>query len=121
MHFCLITEAWHPQVNGVVRTWSNVVRELEAMGHRVRIIHPELFRTVAMPGYAEVRLAGHAGAGDGEVAGRRAFRCVAHRHRGTSGHGGEAVGVCGGACPSPRAITRSFRCTSSVIWASRRG
>lgn len=57
MHFCLISEAWHPQVNGVVRTWSHVKAELEAIGHTVCVIHPGLFRTVAMPGYAEVRLA----------------------------------------------------------------
>jgi len=57
MKLALITEAWHPQVNGVVRTWTNVVRELQEMGHIVEVIHPGLFRTCRAPKYPEIRLA----------------------------------------------------------------
>lgn len=53
----LVTDAWHPQVNGVVTTLTSVVRELEAMGREVKVIHPGLFLTVPMPSYREIKLA----------------------------------------------------------------
>jgi len=53
----LATDAWSPQVNGVVRTWQQTIRELEAMGHSVDVVHPALGRTVAAPRYNEIRLA----------------------------------------------------------------
>lgn len=56
MHIALVTDAWFPQVNGVVRTLSNVVRELEALGHTFEIINPGRFRTVRCPRYPEIRL-----------------------------------------------------------------
>ncbi len=57
MRIALATDAWSPQVNGVVRTWTRVIAELEAVGHEVRVMHPGLFRTVAAPRYPEIRLA----------------------------------------------------------------
>jgi glycosyltransferase involved in cell wall biosynthesis len=57
MKFALVTDAWMPQVNGVVRTWTEVVRQMERKGHRVLVIHPGLFHTVATPKYPEIRLA----------------------------------------------------------------
>jgi glycosyltransferase involved in cell wall biosynthesis len=54
-----ITDAWHPQINGVVRTLSTTGRELEKMGHTVRFIGPDQFRTMSMPGYAEIKMAIH--------------------------------------------------------------
>lgn len=57
MKVLLATDAWRPQVNGVVRTLTEVCRELEGMGHHVFPVHPGLFRSVACPGYAEIRLA----------------------------------------------------------------
>jgi glycosyltransferase involved in cell wall biosynthesis len=53
----IATDAWLPQVNGVVTTLKNTVRELEAMGHYVRLVTPEGFRTVPCPTYPEIRLA----------------------------------------------------------------
>jgi len=53
----IATDAWLPQVNGVVTTLRNTVRELEALGHYVRLITPEGFRTVPCPTYPEIRLA----------------------------------------------------------------
>jgi glycosyltransferase involved in cell wall biosynthesis len=53
----LATDAWSPQVNGVVRTWQQTIRELEAMGHEVDVVHPALGLTVAAPRYREIRLA----------------------------------------------------------------
>jgi glycosyltransferase involved in cell wall biosynthesis len=57
----IATDAWLPQVNGVVTTLRNTMRELEALGHCVRLVTPEGFRTVACPTYPEIRLAVGAG------------------------------------------------------------
>lgn len=53
----LVTDAWRPQVNGVVTTLSRVVEALETLGHAVRLVTPEGFRTVGLPSYPEIRLA----------------------------------------------------------------
>lgn len=57
MKIALITDAWQPQVNGVVTTLVELVRELESAGHRVEVIHPSLFKTRPCPGYAGIDLA----------------------------------------------------------------
>lgn len=57
MRLLLATDAWEPQVNGVVRTLRETVRRLPALGFDVRLATPGDFLTVAMPGYAEIRLA----------------------------------------------------------------
>lgn len=56
MKIALVTDAWEPQVNGVVRTLKNTARELEAMGHTVEFITPLEFRTVPCPTYPDIRL-----------------------------------------------------------------
>jgi len=53
----LVTDAWQPQVNGVVTTLVELVREMEALGHQVEVIHPDLFSTRPCPGYAGIHLA----------------------------------------------------------------
>jgi hypothetical protein len=53
----LVTDAWQPQVNGVVTTLVELVRELQALGHCVEVIHPGLFKTRPCPGYAGIDLA----------------------------------------------------------------
>lgn len=57
MRIALCTDAWHPQVNGVVRSLAATVGELVARGHDVELVTPQQFRTVPMPGYREIRLA----------------------------------------------------------------
>ncbi len=57
MKLALVTDAWQPQVNGVVTTLVELVRELQALGHTVEVIHPGLFRTRPCPGYAGIDLA----------------------------------------------------------------
>jgi glycosyltransferase involved in cell wall biosynthesis len=57
MRIALITDAWLPQVNGVVTTLVELVRELELAGHRVEVIQPGLFKTRPCPGYAGIDLA----------------------------------------------------------------
>lgn len=53
----IVSDAWYPQVNGVVRTLSTVVQELRARGYMVEVIGPDRFASIPMPGYAEIRLA----------------------------------------------------------------
>lgn len=53
----IVTDAWHPQVNGVVRTLDQLGQELGRMGHEVRYVTPLDFRTVPAPTYPEIRLA----------------------------------------------------------------
>ncbi|WP_075222547.1 glycosyltransferase family 4 protein [Acuticoccus yangtzensis] len=53
----LVTDAWHPQVNGVVRTLDTTRIELEKLGIDVSMITPADYRTVPMPTYPEIRLA----------------------------------------------------------------
>lgn len=57
MRILVVSDAWHPQVNGVVRTLSMVAAELTALGHEVEVIGPDWFRTVAMPTYRTIRVA----------------------------------------------------------------
>ena len=57
MRVILITDAWQPQINGVVRVYERLHRELESLGVKVRVISPLDFPTVPMPGYPEIRLA----------------------------------------------------------------
>jgi glycosyltransferase involved in cell wall biosynthesis len=57
MKILLMSDAWAPQINGVVRTLQTVTQQLNAMGHTVLVIHPGLFPTVPCPGYKEIRLA----------------------------------------------------------------
>lgn len=57
MRILLVSDAWAPQLNGVVRTLSALTDELEAMGHAVTAVTPGQFRTVPCPTYPEIRLA----------------------------------------------------------------
>lgn len=52
-----MSDAWHPQVNGVVRTMSTVQAELLSMGRIVEVIGPDRFPTAPMPTYPDIRLA----------------------------------------------------------------
>lgn len=57
MKIVLVTDAWLPQVNGVVTTLVELVKELNLAGHTVEVIHPGLFKTKPCPGYAGIDLA----------------------------------------------------------------
>ena len=56
MKIMIVTDAWEPQVNGVVRTMKNTRAELEAMGHTVDYITPLEFKTVPCPTYPDISL-----------------------------------------------------------------
>ena len=53
----IVTDAWHPQINGVVRSIENLVRELRHFDIEIDILSPAEFPTVPLPGYPEIRLA----------------------------------------------------------------
>lgn len=57
MKILVATDAWHPQVNGVVRTLGHVAREARGLGHDVEFLSPDAFWTLPMPSYPEIRLA----------------------------------------------------------------
>jgi len=57
MRILIVTDAWEPQVNGVVRTIKAVTDELTRSGHRVSIISPDQYRSLPCPSYPEIRLA----------------------------------------------------------------
>jgi glycosyltransferase involved in cell wall biosynthesis len=57
MKIALITDAWRPQINGVVTTLIELVEQLNTKGHVVEVIHPDLFKTRPCPGYAGIDLA----------------------------------------------------------------
>lgn len=57
MKILIVSDAWHPQINGVVRTYEYLRDELLAMGYTVKIIGPADFaRSFPMPGYGEIML-----------------------------------------------------------------
>jgi glycosyltransferase involved in cell wall biosynthesis len=53
----IVTDAWHPQTNGVVRTLSTTCEVLRGWGHEVTVISPEQYRSFPAPTYPEIRLA----------------------------------------------------------------
>ena len=57
MRIALITDAWKPQVNGVVRTLMSVTEKLREQGHVVDLIAPDQYRSFPCPTYPEIRLA----------------------------------------------------------------
>ncbi|HKT54972.1 MAG TPA: glycosyltransferase family 1 protein [Caulobacteraceae bacterium] len=57
MRILLATDAWEPQVNGVVRTLTRTVAECRTMGHEVEVISPDQFKTFPLPTYPEIKLA----------------------------------------------------------------
>lgn len=58
MKILLVTDAWHPQVNGVVRTLDKTVMQLRERGHKVEVIAPsDGYFTLPLPTYPDIRLA----------------------------------------------------------------
>ncbi|SDI50631.1 Glycosyltransferase involved in cell wall bisynthesis [Pseudomonas flavescens] len=57
MRLLIVSDAWAPQVNGVVTSLTALVSELRGMGHCVEVLSPGAFRCVPCPGYPEIPLA----------------------------------------------------------------
>jgi len=56
VRIAIITDAWHPQINGVVRTLSRTIDWLRKNGHEVLVVEPSAFRTFPLPSYPEIRI-----------------------------------------------------------------
>lgn len=52
----IVSDAWEPQVNGVVRTLASTIRELEVTGYQVVLVTPQGKRTFSLPSYPEIKL-----------------------------------------------------------------
>jgi len=57
VNIAIVSDAWHPQVNGVVRALSAIRAALSQMGHAVDVLSPDQFPTMACPSYPEIALA----------------------------------------------------------------
>ena len=57
MKILVVTDAWHPQVNGVVRTLAHLAQEAPALGATIEFLTPDLFWRLPLPNYPEIRLA----------------------------------------------------------------
>jgi glycosyltransferase involved in cell wall biosynthesis len=57
LRILVATDAWEPQVNGVVRTLTRVVQELRDLGHAVEVVSPDQFKTFPLPTYPEIKVA----------------------------------------------------------------
>lgn len=57
MRILIVSDAWYPQVNGVVRTMDRVIHELTKKDHQICVISPSDFKTIPCPTYPEIRLA----------------------------------------------------------------
>jgi glycosyltransferase involved in cell wall biosynthesis len=57
MRIAIVTDAWFPQVNGVVRTLNKTISLLQSWGHEVLCVNPGDFRTMPMPTYPDIPLA----------------------------------------------------------------
>lgn len=57
MKVLVATDAWRPQVNGVVRTYERLIDEAGDLGCEITLLTPQEFRTIPCPTYPEIRLA----------------------------------------------------------------
>src|SRR5262252_7384636 len=57
MRVLVATDAWHPQVNGVVRTLTSLARSAKSLGVDIQFLSPDGFRTFPLPTYPGLRLA----------------------------------------------------------------
>lgn len=53
----IVTDAWHPQINGVVRSLTEIGKQAPGFGFVTEYLTPDGFNSIAMPGYREIRLA----------------------------------------------------------------
>ena len=56
MKIMIVTDAWEPQVNGVVRTLKQTTYELQKMGHQIEMITPAEFKTIPCTTYPDISL-----------------------------------------------------------------
>lgn len=94
MRIAIVTDAWSPQVNGVVRTLEATATCLDRLGHQVLPITPQTFRTVPCPTYPSIRLALWPGRGVSRMLDQFAPQAIHIATEGPLGHA--ARRYCGG-------------------------
>ena len=57
MRIAIVSDAWHPQVNGVVRSLASTVEVLRRRAREVMLVTPDQFRSMPCPAYPEIRRA----------------------------------------------------------------
>src|SRR5215468_11340769 len=57
MRVLIATDAWHPQVNGVVRTLTSLARSARGLGVNIEFLSPDGFWTIPVPTYRDLRVA----------------------------------------------------------------
>src|SRR5260370_39207566 len=57
MRILIATDAWHPQVNGVVRTLPSLARRAPALGAEINFLTPDGFASLGVPTYPGLRVA----------------------------------------------------------------
>ena len=57
MRILIVSDAWRPQVNGVVRTLLRTISVLGQMGHQIEVVGPDRYLSLPCPSYPEIRLA----------------------------------------------------------------
>ncbi|VFT04771.1 glycosyl transferase family protein [Pseudomonas aeruginosa] len=114
MRLLIVSDAWLPQVNGVVTSLLALQRELELLGHQVRVLSPADFRCLPCPSYPEIPLAWNLWRLGGLI---EAFAPDAV-HLATEGRsaGPRGAGWAGAAWTSPRRSIRAFpnTCVTAV-------
>lgn len=56
MRMLIVSDAWSPQVNGVVTSLQALISELRGLGHQVKLLSPADFRALPCPSYPEITL-----------------------------------------------------------------
>jgi glycosyltransferase involved in cell wall biosynthesis len=85
MKILIISDAWHPQLNGVVRTYEYLAEELVKEGHEVKVIGPADFPLkIPMLGYAEIELVIGAYGRLAKMIDAEKAAAHSHRHRRTA-------------------------------------
>lgn len=54
MKLLIITDAWKPQINGVVTTYTNLIKELSKLGVNVQVVQPSLGKTFPLFFYKQI-------------------------------------------------------------------
>ena len=103
----IITDAWFPQINGVVRTLSTTRDKLIERGHEVEVLGPDRFRNVPCPTYPEIRLAVCTPVSVGQHIEAAAPEAV-HIPRRAHSAGPRGAGSSAGGCRSPARSTPCF-------------
>ena len=57
MRILIVSDAWRPQVNGVVRTLERLALDATKLGHAIEFLTPQDYPTAPLPGYPEIQLA----------------------------------------------------------------